>query len=56
MLFGLFSPCFKVAFEETLWCGLNLCVLCLPILTAHHFAVVHQASNAGEKDFKTFKF
>ena len=41
MLFGLYSPCFKVAFEETLWVGLYLCLLCLPILVAHHFIVVN---------------
>ena len=55
MLFGLFSPGFKVAFEEALWCGLNLCVLCLPILTAHNFAVVYTRHKMqGEKILKLF--
>lgn len=45
MLFGLYSPCFKVAFEETLWGGLHLCLLCLPLFVAHHFAMVNLILN-----------
>ena len=43
MLFGLYRAGFKVAFEETLWRGYYICVLCLLIFAAHHFAVVHKS-------------